>query len=294
MSSAARHAIRSLAGKVRRVAKSRPTSRRSCERMPPATSTTLTTLVARGPVARRACNIQSLAPGSPRRCAMSTSESRRITVRDAHCRGVGNAHRHRARENPRHSRARRRNLRWRRDPIRGRRRSDRGLDRSTDGSELRAKSPALGQRRRVNEPAPRRGRYSFYSYTRLYTSIGPQAALAKRTGRFRRDQASLAKCEKVRWCHDYPTRPAGRSLIEPCGAPWIARHESDDQAGHHREPVRIESFSAHHQGLKFHQICTSAALHKTREANEVSIETTRDVREQRLMRLPRSFFEKAA
>ena len=182
MSSAARHAIRSLTGKIRREAKSRPTSRRSCERMPPATSTTLMALVASGPVARRACNIQSLASGSPRRCAISTSESTSITVCDARCRGAENARRHLARESPRHVRARRRNLRWRRDPIRGRHRLDRGLDRSTDGSARHAKSPVLGRPRRANEPALRRGKCWFYSYTRLYTAIRPATRLFSEPG----------------------------------------------------------------------------------------------------------------
>ncbi len=168
MSSAARQATRSLTEKIRRVANRRPTSLRSWDRMPPATSTTFTVLVANGPVALRPCDIQSRASGSPRRWAMSTSESIRITAGDAHRRGDGNGHQDPAGPGRRPAKARRRNSRWRRDPTPGRYRSERVPDRSAVGSVQHAKFPARGPPRQVSGSAPHRGRYSFCSYTTLY------------------------------------------------------------------------------------------------------------------------------
>src|SRR5579863_5103181 len=83
MSIAARQATCSLTSNRCMLPSRRMTSRRSGERVPPAISVRLTTLMDRGPEDCRACTSQSRAAVSPRKCSISTSLSTKITRRPA-------------------------------------------------------------------------------------------------------------------------------------------------------------------------------------------------------------------
>ena len=82
--SPARRAMISVAGSARNDVNNRHTSRRSADRIPSISSVTDTTLIARGPRFRAPVS-QSRAASTPRRCAINTSESTRITMSGARC-----------------------------------------------------------------------------------------------------------------------------------------------------------------------------------------------------------------
>src|SRR6185437_522492 len=183
--SAAVQAIRSLTGTDLRLDSRRVTSRRSAEGVPPATratSATLTTLMANGPVVVLASSSHRRAVSTPRRLAMRTSLSTRINAgrrgrgdatgrRGPSRRGVGRREvgRRGMSRRPGPRRGRRRPPRWRPDRLPGhdgRPRPDPG--RPTDGQARPERSPASGPRRRGPGTAPPRGRYWSVAYIRTY------------------------------------------------------------------------------------------------------------------------------
>src|ERR1035437_5223961 len=169
MSVAAHQATCSLTSNRCMLPSRRMTSRRSGERIPPAISVRLTTLMARGPEDCRACTSQSRAAVFPRRCSISTSLSTRITHRPV---VPGNSYARPARGRTCPPRpGSRRTRQWqrgrRRDPRRGARRSP---GRSVRGSVQPGKHPLPAQPGPARQPGLRRGKCWSASYTTSYTA----------------------------------------------------------------------------------------------------------------------------